>query len=503
VEFRRAVPAALSAAFLVVQALLAASLVAVSLPGGPVGPADAHGGTTDNFTASGAVYTVAWSNDGLLFAAGTASGNITVYSGTFHYEMARWHAHDGPINQVVFSPDGLRIASVSGAYRSTVTEKTLKVWNLTGALLLNITNHYDWVTSVAWSPDGTMIASSSGVDNHVETDKIYGEVKFWNANTGALLWNASAATPQFAEASSYAARIAWAPDGHAVAALGHLNDLWLLYPYEQPRRMEEINHSYRDIIGHASHGWAIAWSPDSRLLVGGFSYDFTRPSAQSADFNPDGSTDSGPVIVFDPSRRNSEGFAIQTMRAEIHSRPAEWVSWDSQGQYIASCSGADLIDARGSQAIAGQDGNVDAGELVIYNYTNSTGTRLQPVNVWIFGHSWCSAVTFRPGNQTVLAGNADGTVKLYVFDYDGDKCMAWEDDAPADATICTSGGGTVSNPLDTWGLPILLLLGAGAAAAGLIFVRRAERRELPPASRRNGARGADRTATRTRSVRRR
>lgn len=484
----RTAAGATSLAF-VFQAVLAALIAAPLLPDGPVAPASAHG--DHNFTASGAVYTVAYSNDGLKFAAGTDTGNITVYNTLLEFEMARWHAQDGPINQVVFSPDGTRIASVSGAYRSNTTEKTLKVFNLTGALILNITNHFDWVTSVAWSPDGSMLASSSGVDNHVETDKIYGEVKFWNATTGQLIWNATAHTPEFGENNSYPARIAWAPDGHAVAALGHLNDLWLLYPYEQPRRMEEINHSYHDLIGHASHGWAIAWSPDSRLLVGGFSYDFTRPSATSPDFNPDGSTDSGPVIVFDPSQRNSEGFAVQVKRAEIHSKPAEWVAWDPTGAWIASCSGADLIDARGPRAIAGQDGVIDAGELVFYNFSNSSGSRLRAETVVLWGTSWCSSVAFRPGNLSVVVGNADSTIKVYVFDFDGDGCFFWVDKAPNDPTTC---GAPDTGPgfWETWGVPIVLVA-AFAGIAGLwVVVRRRGEASAPPPGRNGRDRGRNR-----------
>jgi WD40 repeat protein len=458
-------------------------------------PSSAHGGT-DSFIASGAVYSVAWSADGSRFAAATSSGNITIYDGVLHFESARWHAHDGPINEVVFSPDGRKVASVSGAYRIASTEQTLKVWDIgtvPPTLLLNITDFYDWVTSVAWSPDGTMIAASSGVDNHDDPTKIYGEVKFWNAVTGTLVWNATAHEPQFAENSSYPARIAWSPDGSRVAALGHLSDLWLLYPYEQPRRMELINHSYRDLIGHASHGWAVSWSPDSRYIVGGFSYDYTRPSASTSDFAPDGRTDSGPVIVFDPTQKNADGYAVQLMRADIHSKPAEWVSWDPTGTYIASCSGADLVNATGGQVRAGQDGVVDAGELIAWDFRNSTRGQLKPVNVWLFGTSWCSSDAFQPNRLAVLVGNADSTVRLYAFDEDKDGCMVWADAADLDPTVCAAPTLPVAAFIEAWGLPIAL--GAGAAgAAGVWAWRRGRSLRAEPTPR--GGRGSPRDGRR-------
>lgn len=486
----------------ITAAAASAAVLAAALFGGAV-PAAAHG-AGDIFQASGAVYTIAWSADGTMFAAGTDTGNITVYDGVRHFEKARWHGHDGPINEVVFSPDGTKLASASGAYKSTTKEASLKVWNLTGALLLNITDHYDWVVSAAWSPDGSMIASSSGVDSHDDLTKVYGEVKFWNSSTGVLVWNASARTPAQPENGSYPARIAWAPDGHAVAALGHLNDLWLLYPYENPRRMDLINHSYHDVVGHASHGWAVSWSPDSRYVVGGFSYDYTRPGATTGDYLADGATDSGPIIVFDPNQRTSEGFARQVFRADVHSKPVTWVSWDSRGQFLASCSGADLINTTGGTVRGGQDGDIDAAELIIYNFSASTQGRLAAVNVWIFATSWCSAVDFQPGNQTVAAGSADGTIKVYVFDEDGDGCWLWNpDDAPLDPTVCRAPQAVKLNFFEQWGVWILAFAAAAVVAGGLVAIRRSTQASRNALLARGGPRSRNQRAGRGRRSRRR
>jgi WD40 repeat protein len=481
-------------------ALAAATLVCLAALLPATAPlAAAHGGVPDVFQASGAVYDVTWNKQGTMFATATDTGVIALYDGVYHVPIRNWTAQAGPINEVAFSPDGSKIASGSGAYLCKTLEQTLKVFSIEGQLLLNITDIFDWVTSVQWSPDGAFIASGSGRDDHIDTGNIYGEVKFWNASTGALFWNA---TPPNA---SYPARMAWAPDGHALATVGHLNDIYLYDPYATPPSYELINHSYRDPVGHASHGWAISWSPNSKYIVGGFSYDWTRPSAQTPDFNPDGQTDVGPVIVFDPDHRDADGFAEQLLRGEVHGRPAEWVSWDSTGTFIASCSGVDLVDARGPQAIAGQDGIVDAGELVVWNFSASHDGRLAAVNVWIFGTSWCSSNAFRPGNNiTLAAANADGKVKLYIFDEDGDGYMIWEDDAPLDPAVHRILPARVPDLLEQWGLLILLVLVAGVAViVYAAFSRTRVSAEPEPRRKSPKSHESGRSSGRARSARRR
>lgn len=458
-------------------ALAAAAFLLGALSAVPA-PAVAHGGS-EVFGASGAVYVVAWSPDGSLLAFATDTGNITVIDGISHQLLATWHGHDGPVNEVAFSPDGTKIASVSGAYKVPSKERTLKVWEIASrAMLLNISGYRDWAVSVAWSPDGKMLASSTGVDNHDANNSYsFGEVLFHDALTGVLLWNASGL-------DSYPARISWAPDGHALAAQGHFQDLWLLDPYASPPSMALINHSFRDLVGHASHGWAVAWSPDSRFIVGGYSYDFTH----------DGLTDVGSVIVFDPNDRDIDGYARQVMSGEIHSRPAEWVGWDSTGRFIASCSGGDILDKRGSSPVQGQDGQVDSGELIVYNFTKSIGTsRLQGESVFVFGTSWCSSVAWRPGNLTVAAGNADGTVKLYVLDQDGDGCMVWVDYKPLDPMVCAAPSSNTPSFFESWGLPLLGVAALCVAVAGFLAIgRRRVQVEPDRTGRRAGASGNSR-----------
>jgi WD40 repeat protein len=130
---------------------------------------------------TGGVHSVALSPDGRLLASGgwvrDGSGEVTVGVVTV------WDAHTGRevlnlkgptndraglVDSVAFSPDGKRLASVSGG-------KTVQVWDVeTGQEVLTLDGHADKVDGVAFSPDGKRIVSASW-------DKT---VRVWDAATG-------------------------------------------------------------------------------------------------------------------------------------------------------------------------------------------------------------------------------------------------------------------------------------------------------------------------------
>ena len=452
--------------------LLAACLLSALL----APPGAAHGGQ-DTFFGEEAVYAVAWNAEGTAFAVGTSSGNISVYDGGTHTIRLHWKAHEGPINQVEFAPGGARMVSASGGYKNSATESTVKVWDLPAAgqpvLLWNRSEHYDWVPTANWSPDGRLVASASGVDDHDDPTNAFGEVFVWDASSGVRVWT----SPRL---PSYPTRLAWSPDGREIASAGHLSDLQLLN--HTTGQVIEISPTFRDTFGHASHGWAVDWSPDARYIVAGF----------SRDLDQDGSTDRGPVVVFDTLNLDASGLAPLVREAYVHTKPTQWVTWDSTGGYIASCSGADVLNEVG---LPGQDGVVDVGEVVVYNFSGSATQVLQGMNIFRGGFSFCSSVAWRPGNLTVLAGNADGTARLYVMDEDGDGCWLWQDDAPVDPRVCKVAPEPV---IAWWANPVqlgLLLGGVGAVAAGgALFLRgrarQAQEEEEREARGRRGGRGS-------------
>jgi len=82
-------------------------------------------------------------------------------------------AAPGQVFSCAFSPDGSRLASVSGGWSTTV-----KIWDAgSGKKLAVLKGHCDTVTSCAFSPDGSRIVSSSRD----------GTLRIWDARSGRTL----------------------------------------------------------------------------------------------------------------------------------------------------------------------------------------------------------------------------------------------------------------------------------------------------------------------------
>ncbi len=97
-------------------------------------------------------------------------------------EVLRVKAHDFWSWQLALSPDGSRIASVSGQYLAggekyepaPATDPTVKVYDTETGDLLQAFPHVPPVLSVTFSPDG----------QHVAAANMMGEVQVWNVVTG-------------------------------------------------------------------------------------------------------------------------------------------------------------------------------------------------------------------------------------------------------------------------------------------------------------------------------
>jgi predicted NACHT family NTPase len=119
----------------------------------------------------GAVFCVAFSPDGKLFATGDANCEISLWQIIDNKQILRLQGHSDWVRSVVFSPDGNTIVSAS-------YDQTVKLWNTrTGECLKTLYGHTNRINSVAMHSNGQTIASSSD-------DKT---VKLWNIHTGECL----------------------------------------------------------------------------------------------------------------------------------------------------------------------------------------------------------------------------------------------------------------------------------------------------------------------------
>lgn len=187
---------------------------------------------------------VDWSADGTRIVS-VGDGGMSLWDATAFeviYTRSRrdgeaWH--EGTVNAVAFSPDGLRVVTGS-------RDTTAGVWTtVDGSRLLTLTGHTEQVYDVAWSPDGERIATAS-------TD---GTARIWDAATGeALLVLDRGARSVYT--------VAWSPDSATLATGGDADAAALWNPLTGDLLRELRTETWGGLF-------ALSWSPDGGLLAGG------------------------------------------------------------------------------------------------------------------------------------------------------------------------------------------------------------------------------------------
>jgi WD40 repeat protein len=130
------------------------------------------------------------------FAVGNADGTVVEYSvrsnTTLRADGRRFIGHLQRVNMIVYSPDGLRLASASD-------DRTVRIWDVGERReLRRLEGHQGPVAALQFSPDGARIMSG-GVD---------GTVRIWDVQTEAELQ-----TFDVGPFRSSVSALAWSPDG--------------------------------------------------------------------------------------------------------------------------------------------------------------------------------------------------------------------------------------------------------------------------------------------------
>jgi WD40 repeat protein/serine/threonine protein kinase len=184
----------------------------------------------------GVVKQVVFSPDGNRMASGSRDNTIKVWDAPTGKVLMTFHGHKEEVFSLAFSPDGKRIVSGS-------LDKTIKVWDIsTKTELMTLLGHKDWVYSVAFSPDGKRIISGSKDET----------IKIWDVSKRIELMTLQHKLGTWS--------VAFSPDGnHIVSAGGGVIKIW----------DAETGCELMTLSGHLGLVSSVSFSPDGKRLVSG------------------------------------------------------------------------------------------------------------------------------------------------------------------------------------------------------------------------------------------
>ena len=194
---------------------------------------------------AGAVYTVSYSPDGRIIAAGDTTGCIYLwYAETGRAVYAPLQVSDEAIHSIDFSPDGAHI--VSGAEDGRI--RVFEAGKGYQELLLN--GDTVWVGSVTFSSDGRFICSGSD-DN---------TVRLWDASAGTLIASLKGHT-------HYASSVTITLDGRSIVS-GSRDETIRIWDIEAGRHLfsgEDTSSAVALDTATLEDGWLVG--PSDELLL--------------------------------------------------------------------------------------------------------------------------------------------------------------------------------------------------------------------------------------------
>ena len=179
---------------------------------------------------------LAWSPDGSVLAAASASGPITLFDAPDGAKRHELPGHEGGSNAVAWRPGGMILASGG-------QDGAVKLWDgVAGQHVATASLGHAWVEHLAWRPQGLapLVASAAGR-------------KFVFLNPDATVRH------EFKDAPKTISAIAWHPQG-GCAAVAYFGGVCL---WDADDAVAQKEFAY----GNGIH--ALVWSPDARWLVSG------------------------------------------------------------------------------------------------------------------------------------------------------------------------------------------------------------------------------------------
>lgn len=355
----------------------------------------------------GGIISLAFHPQGHLFATGTVTGEVHLWSAPEGKQIVTFRAHVGWVLSVAFSPDGKLLATCSD-------DRTVKIWDVRAReCIKTFREHSDWVWSVAFSPDGETIASASADRTirlwHLQRDRAF---SIWRGHAGLVR------------------SLAFSPDGQTLVSGSddRTVKLWDV----------STGNCIRTFEGHLSWVWAVKFSPDGQFIASS-SVDSTiriwdvstgelrwklRGHAglvKSIAFSCDGSIlasggDDNMVRLWDLET----GICLQTLPG--HGGWVWAVAFSPVNYLMVSCSDnyiikiCDVQAAKPLRTLKGHTSEIRSLALSPNGQAIATGSSDHTARLWqidadrayrvLHGNlHWVAAVAFSPNGQTLATGS--------------------------------------------------------------------------------------------------
>lgn len=219
---------------------------------------------------SGTIDCVTFSADGNLIASGSQDHSIRFWDGRTGEKAGKSLKGTGePVVHVTFSPDGLKIASLTngGSVYTWSPDSSVVVWDVLKRemLIQPLKGHMFLVTCVVWSPDGKFLVSASRDST----------LRVWDSSTGTQIGS------ELKGQSAPLYCLTFSPDGRTVVSGGedHTIHVWdvLIATTGDVIQAVEDDEDWQDEDdqlqaqkpGHQGTVTCLAFSPDRKFVVSG------------------------------------------------------------------------------------------------------------------------------------------------------------------------------------------------------------------------------------------